>query len=62
MQPATYTGPERRLQQPLRGIVDQRLARGWRLVSRQPLEMRRGRAVLSLLPTGVLSETLEPLA
>ncbi len=62
MQPATYTGPERRLQQALRGIVERRMERGWRLISRQPLEMRRGRAVFSLLPTGALIETLEPVA
>jgi hypothetical protein len=59
MDRGTYIGPERRLQQDLREAIDQHLANGWELIRRQPLEMRRGRALVSQLPSGVLANTME---
>lgn len=57
--PNIHTGPERRLQLALRDIVEKRQAAGWRIVTRVPLQMRRGRAVLTQLASGALTTSME---
>lgn len=55
----TYTGLNRRYQLPLRALIDTKIAHGWEIVTRQPLEMRRGRAVITVNHYGVLTTSLE---
>lgn len=53
-------GRERRYQLALRDAVARAQARGFELVSRDPLTLRRGRATLTL-QGGVLVEGLDPV-